>query len=241
MSVVAIIQARMGSTRLPGKVMRLLAGKPMIQRVVERAQRARGIDQVVVATTTLREDDALADFVSRNLPARLTRGPSEDVLARYHQAAVATDASTVVRITSDCPLLSPQVTARVVEEFHREKCDYASNAIVRTYPRGLDTEVTTRAALDQAHREATDPAHREHVTLYIVERPKLFRHHHVVDSENHSDLRWTVDTEDDFRLVAKIYDHFGADAAFDYADTLDLIRKNPSWSEINRHVEQKKR
>jgi spore coat polysaccharide biosynthesis protein SpsF len=241
MGVVAIIQARMGSTRLPGKVMRLLAGKPMIQRVTERVQRARKVDQVVVATTTLKEDDALADFVAKQLPVRVTRGPWDDVLTRYHEAAVATDASTIVRITSDCPLLSPQVTARVIEEFHREKCDYASNAVVRTYPRGLDTEVMTRAALDRSNREAKDPADREHVTQYINDHPDLFRMHDVVDSEDHSDLRWTVDTEDDFRLVEKIYGHFGTNAAFEYADVLDLIRKNPSWSEINRHVEQKKR
>jgi len=240
MKCVAIIQARLGSTRLPGKVLLPLAGKPMIARVVERARRVPGLDEVVVATTDLPVDDPLVDCLAM-LGVATCRGSEADVLDRYYQAAMVAHADVVVRITADCPLLSPRVSGRVLAELlaHRDLCDYASNAQVRTFPRGLDTEAFTFPALARAHAEAHTPAEREHVTPYLYRSGK-FRLRDVADSLDHSDLRWTVDTPADFELVRRIYEALAPDnPAFEYEEVLELLSRYPDWSDLNRDVPQK--
>lgn len=240
MKVVAIIQARMGSTRLPGKVLMDLAGEPMLARVVNRCRRAALLADVVVATTTQPADEAIARLCEeRGWPC--VRGSEDDVLDRYHQAAEARRADVIVRITSDCPLIEPAVVDRTVKEFldRQPGVDYACNVLPqRTFPRGLDVEVASRAALDRAWREDLNPAWREHVTLYIRRHPELFRLHGVMNDVDYSDLRWTVDEETDLALARRIYGHFGHDA-FSWGDVLALLAGHPDWSALNRSVKQK--
>ncbi len=172
---VAIIQARVGSTRLPGKVMKPLLGDPMLSIVVRRVARARTVDEVVVATTTLPEDDAIAALAASEGWA-LERGSETDLLERYLEAARAHEADVVVRITSDCPIIDPEVIDRTVAAFRDGDVDYASNTLEpRTYPRGLDVEVVSAGALELAGREDRDPAWREHATPYIYRHPESYR------------------------------------------------------------------
>jgi spore coat polysaccharide biosynthesis protein SpsF len=240
MKVVAIIQARMGSTRLPGKVLLDLAGEPMLVRDVNRVRRATLLHEVVVATTMESEDDAIVSLcASRGWSC--SRGSQDDVLDRYYQTAVAYDADVVVRITSDCPLIDPDVVDLVVREFLKRQpgIDYASNVLPhRTYPRGLDTEVMRFDALERAWREDTNPALREHVTPYIYRNEGRFRMHGVTSSVDHSAMRWTVDTPEDLGLVRHIYDHFGHDR-FSWLEVLAVVQRHPEWLDINRHVKQK--
>ena len=241
MRVVAIVQARTGSTRLPRKVLADLAGAPVLERVLTRLGRCRRLDEVVVATTDLPGDDVLAELCrARGWPC--SRGSEQDVLDRYYQAATAHDAEAVVRITSDCPLIEPAVVDRVVDEFlqRQPQLSYASNVIPRrTYPRGLDTEVFTFAALERAWREDKREAYREHVTPYIYNNPELFSVHCVEHEEDLSHLRWTVDTAEDMELVRRIYEALGGDD-FTWDEVRALLDRHPRWSEINRHMEQKK-
>ena len=240
MRVVAIIQARMGSTRLPGKVLLDLAGEPMLARVVNRTRRAQTLDEVVVAMTVKPTDDAIVDLCDeRGWPC--FRGSEEDVLDRYYRAAVAHQADVVVRITSDCPLIEPEVVDRVVREFleRQPEVEYACNVLPRrTFPQGLDTEVICLDALEQAWREDLNPAWREHVTPYICRNPDLFHIHGVIDEVDYSHMRWTVDTPEDLAFVRRIYNHFGHDR-FSWREVLTVLEQHPEWLEINQHVQQK--
>lgn len=239
-NVVAIVQARTGSTRLPGKVLAELAGEPMLARVLRRLARATTVDMVVVATTDLPEDDVLAELCRvRCWPC--FRGSGPDVLDRYHQAARAFAADLVVRITADCPFIDPEVVDRVVTAFLTAEPppDYAANVLPpRSYPRGLDTEVLSTGALSRAWRADADPATREHVTQYIVRHPEDFTLLPVVHDEDLSALRWTVDTPEDLAFARRVYDHFGDDD-FGWRDLLALLAQHPDWADVNRHVAQK--
>ena len=240
MKVVAIIQAHMGSTRLPGKVLLDLAGEPVLARCVNRARRAHTLDEVVVATTTQPADAVIVELCAeRSWPC--FRGSKEDVLARYYHAAIAHQADVVVRITSDCPLIEPEVMDRVVQEFlkRQPEVDYACNTLPRrTFPRGLDTEVLRFEVLERAWREDDNPAWREHVTPYIRRHPNLFHTHGITNEVDYSHMRWTVDTPEDLAFVRRIYDHFGHDR-FSWRDVLTVLEARPEWLEINRHVQQK--
>ena len=240
MNVVAIIQARMGSSRLPGKVMLDLAGEPMLARVVSRLRRAESLDEIVVATTNDPRDDALAALCAqRAWPC--FRGSEDDVLDRYHRAAAAHDAEVIVRITSDCPLIDPDVLDATIAGFlaGQPTTDYACNFHPRrTFPRGLDAEVFSRAALDRCWREAADPYSREHVTAFIYKNPHLFNLRGIESGGDWSHLRWTVDTPEDFELVRLISAHFGHDA-FTWREVLAAFEQHPEWAGLNRHVLQK--
>lgn len=235
MSVVAIIQARMGSSRLPGKVLEDIAGETMLGQVVARVRAARTIDEVVIATSTCAGDDQIVDEADR-LGAGVFRGSESDVLARYLGAARQYGASVVVRVTSDCPLLDPSVIDLVVESL-RWDVDYASNTHRRSFPRGLDVEVLFRETLERIARDATSQQAREHVTAYIVEKPAEFRVRHVVDSVDHSDLRWTVDTPEDLELIRQIYAL--STQRVPYHRLVELVRARPDLAAINAHVVQK--
>ncbi|HZQ72377.1 MAG TPA: glycosyltransferase family protein [Burkholderiales bacterium] len=240
MNAVAIIQARMGSTRLPGKVLRTLGTKSVLAHVVERVKRCSVIDAVVVATTSREADDAVEEE-ARAHGAAVFRGSEEDVLDRYHGAARRFGADTIVRITSDCPLLDASLTDAIVRRFlaARDGLDYLSNTLVRTYPRGLDTEVFSFAALDAAQREAREPHQREHVTPYIWEHPERFRVAQHTGTPDRSALRWTLDTEEDWRFLAAVFAAAGG-APGDTQALVELLERRPELAAINAHVEQKR-
>lgn len=235
---VAIVQARTGSTRLPGKVMLPLLGEPVLSRVVRRAVRARTLDEVVVATTTLPEDDPIAELAAAE-GRPVVRGSEDDLLNRYLAAARASDAEVIVRITSDCPLIDPAVIDRTVAAFRAGDVDYASNTLEpATYPRGLDVEVVARSALERAGREDRDPTWREHATPYIYRHPEIFRLLRVPAEDDHADRRWSLDTSEDYALIERIYEVLGRDD-FTWREALAVVEANPSWGSINSHVAQK--
>ena len=237
--VVAIIQARMGSTRLPGKVLEDLAGEPMLARVTSHTCRAKTLDATVVATTTQLAEDIIVHLCEgRGWP--YFRGSEEDALDRYYRAALAFNAAVIVRITSDCPLIEPEIVDRVVNEFlsHYPEVEYVSNNLQRTFPLGLDVEVMSFDALEKAWQEDCNPVLREHVTPYLRRHPEKFRTLNVANDIDYSYMRWTVDTIEDLTFIRKIYNHFQSDT-FTWREVLRLLEMHPEWLEINRHVQQK--
>jgi spore coat polysaccharide biosynthesis protein SpsF len=236
--VVAIVQARMGSTRLPAKVLQDVGGEPMLVRVMERAHRASLVDEVAVATTRHRRDDVIAELSARRgWPC--TRGSEDDVLDRYHDAASTHRADVVVRITSDCPLLDPAVVDVILGERSRgEGADYASNTIEpRTFPRGLDAEAFTVEALDAAWRGDHEAATREHVTPFLYRHPERFTLRGVTTDPDRSWMRWTVDTPEDLEVVRLLHSEVGPDAG--WHEMAEAMEAHPEWIAINRHVEQR--
>ncbi len=237
--VVALVQARMGSTRLPGKVLRDLAGATMLEHVVGRLRRATTLDEVVTATSVLPADDAVADLCRRRNIACF-RGSEADVLERFLQAARAFSADVVVRITADCPLIDPAVVDEVVGALlSTPDCEYASNVLPRrTYPRGLDAEAFYVDLLERLDREDKNPAWRQHVTEMVFQQPERFRIFNVVASEDLSRHRWTVDTAEDFALAAEIFAHFGSQP-FGLDELPAFLDERPALSALNAHVVQK--
>jgi len=239
---IAIIQARMGSQRLPGKVLEDVQGKPMLQRVIERAGASALIDRVVVATTTETGDDPIMTFgAAAGVP--VVRGHPADVLDRYMQAARAYGADIVVRLTADCPLLDPALTDNVIYALLESDppADLALNRIPgdRTYPIGLDVEVCTFQALERAWKEAHKMYQREHVLPYLYEEPSRFRVVHVRHSEDYGDLRWTVDTPQDLAFVRAVYSHFAPRDIFPWTDVLGYVQAHPEVAAINADVQHK--
>jgi len=230
--VVLIVQARLGSTRLPGKILRPLLGKLMLEWELERLKKAKRVDEFVLATTNKTEDDAVVGVGER---AEFTcfRGNENDVLDRYYHAAKEAKADVVVRVTGDCPLHDPEVVDRVVEHFFDSGADYAKTP--ENYPEGLDTEVFSFKALEDSWKEAKLPSEREHVTLFIRNHPERFR----IDSWrtgafDHSSYHWSVDTEADFRFVESVYENLGGDTMFHMNDVLALLEREPKLQEINK-------
>lgn len=238
MRIIAVIQARMGSSRLPGKVLRDIWGEGMLARVVQRARRAAGIDAVMVATTTEPVDQAIATECGR-LAVPCFRGASEDVLDRYYQLACRDGADAIVRITSDCPLLDPRVVESVVAAFRTANCDYVSNTLERTYPRGLDAEVFTAAALARAWREARRPHERVHVTPYVYQNPRAFRLLSVISDGSYGGHRWTVDTPEDLEFARAIYARLAGENDFGWREVLAVLDREPGLSQMNSDVPQK--
>jgi spore coat polysaccharide biosynthesis protein SpsF len=239
MNVVAIIQARMGSSRLPGKVLMDISGASMLSRVVNRTKQAKLLNQIVVATSDRSIDDAVVREADQ-LGVLSFRGSENYVLDRYYKAAQLFNADIVVRITSDCPLIDPSIIDKVVRAFLKSGADYASNGLVRTYPRGLDVEAFTMSALTKAWQQASNPYERIHVTPYIYENPTIFKLLSVSDSHDYSNYRWTVDTPEDLEFVRKIYERLDDKTSFSWHDILALCEKEPALTAINFHIEQKK-
>lgn len=238
MRTVAIIQARMGSTRLPGKVLMDLGGETVLSRVLNRVQRTTLVDQVIVATTTVLQDDVIVQAcLERGI--RSFRGSEDDVLGRYYHAAVESGADVVVRITSDCPLIDPQVIDATIRLFTNQGCDYASNVFPRTYPRGLDVEVFSSDALGRAWQEARSLHEREHVTPYLYEHPARFRQVSLRAAKDYSRHRWTLDTPEDLQLLRAIYARMGNRNDFSWTAVLDLLEREPELGDLNSHVMQK--
>jgi len=241
MRVVIISQARMTSTRLPGKVLREVLGKPLLEYHIERLRQVKQADEVVIATTTNDTDQPIIELCQR-LGVAYYRGSEEDVLSRYYEVAAHFGADVVVRVTSDCPLIDPGVVDEVISLYinNRDKYDYVSNSLQRTYPRGLDTEVFSMAALEKAYKEARTQSEKEHVTPYVYRHPELFRLGSCRGAVNYSQHRWTVDTPEDFELIRLILQElYPVNNRFTWLDVLSLLSKHPEWIEINADVKQK--
>ncbi len=240
MRTVAFIQAHMGSSRLPGKVLLDLAGSSVLSRVVARVRRFRRIDEAWVVTSILPVDDVI-EKACAGWKIPVFRGSDADVLDRFYRAARSARADACVRITSDCPLIDPGVSDRVIRAFQEASppVDYASNKIPQSFPRGLDTEVFTATALERAWREAKEPYQRAHVTIYLYENPGAFRLLPVTSDVDRAGWRWTVDTAEDLAFVREIYARFAPRDDFSWEEVLELLRREPALTEINRHVIQK--
>jgi spore coat polysaccharide biosynthesis protein SpsF len=230
---VAIIQARMASSRLPGKVLAELCGMPMLAVLLHRIKKTKGIDEVVVATTTSSADNFLVEWLIDN-NVNFFRGSEDDVLDRYWGCAKKYGAEIIIRVTADDPLKDPEIIARGLAEFGCKKdFDYVSNTIRPTFPEGLDIEIFSFHALDLAHKEARLNSEREHVTPYIWKNPSRFS---LRSFEMHPDLskwRWTVDKPEDLLFVRTVFSHFANNIEINYKDIIRLINENPRLAEIN--------
>lgn len=240
--VVAIIQARMAASRLPGKVLKEIAGKPMLQHVIERARRARRVNEVMVATTTDPSDDAVESFC-KEVGVSVFRGSMQDVLDRYYQAAKLIQADVIVRLTADCPLLDPALIDKVIDSFFHEKVDFAANRLPppfhRTYPIGLDVEVCSFAALERAWDDAIQPYEREHVMPYLYDQKGRFK---VLVMNYHADFgdqRWTVDTPQDLEVVRQVFARLSDKPDFTWLDVLALFQADSEIGQLNSGIHHK--
>lgn len=236
--VVAILQARISSRRLPGKVMKPILGRPMLARQLERLRRCRRVDDLVVATSDQPDDDPLAELCAAEGTACF-RGSLDDVLNRFHRCAVEQQADHVVRLTGDCPLADPAVIDEVIRFFHAGNYDYASNVLPPTFPDGLDVEIIRFSCLEEADREAVLPSHREHVTPFLRVHPECYRLGNYTGPADLSHLRWTVDEPDDFEFVRQVYERLYPDKPdFTTQDILDLLAHEPALQTINSKFER---
>lgn len=231
---VAIVQARMGSTRFPNKVMRQICGTPMIGLLLERLSKARRLDQIILATSTDPRNEKMVHYV-QNLGFQVFQGSEDDVLDRYYRAAEMVTADVVVRITGDCPLIDPELVDAVISEFQKRGVDYATNTMPPTYPDGLDIEVFRFKALQIAWKNAHESRQREHVTPFIRESKEFTK----INFPNDIDLsgeRWTVDEPEDFEVIQKIFEYFHPRRDFTWHDVLSLRNEHPEWFMVNRHL-----
>ena len=242
MKVVAIVQARMSSTRLPRKVMATICGKPVLLHIIDRLKECKLLDDIVIATTVNNIDDIIFNAVKNyDKSIGLFRGSEENVLERYYLAAKKFNVDVVVRVTSDDPLIDPTVVDDLISEFLMNSCDYVSNSLNRTFPLGLDAEVFSFDALERAHQNASQDYEREHVTPYIIENPDKFKLLNVSNNIDLSHLRWTLDTKEDFEFIDAVYQRiYPEKQMFFMDDVLDLLDKEPGLIDINKHIEQKK-
>lgn len=257
--VIAIIQGRMSSSRLPGKILADIAGQPMLQRVFLRTSRAASVNEAVFATTTDPSDDPVAEYCEFS-GISFTRGSLYDVLDRYYQTAKQAKADVVVRITADCPLIDPALIDDVVRTVISESStvDFAANRLPapwkRTYPIGLDTEVCTFEVLERAWKEAREPQHREHVMPYFYEGVNLITEHRTLQTgtsprgfnvallhhtTDFGDYRWTVDTPEDLEFIRQVYTRFDGRDDFTWEEVLDLVHSDPRLMQINAGVKHK--
>lgn len=238
MKTLGVIQARMSSTRLPGKVLRPIEDTTWLDLLVSRVSRSQKIDQLVLATTVKSSDDVLADWAkARGLG--VFRGSEPDVLSRFAETALAFGADLVVRLTSDDPLKDPDLIDQTWDLCVQHQADYASNNTPPRYPEGLDVEIMSAAALQRAHREARDPFEREHVTPYFKRHPEIFNAVHLIGDEDLSFLRWTLDTAEDEHFLTSVCQalaltkrHVG------YQDIITFCQSHPDLVEVNRHVQR---
>lgn len=238
MKTIAIVQARMGSTRLPKKILMDIEGKPALWHQIKRMQQSKLADRVIVATTTSPSDDLVYKFCIEN-KFDCFRGREEDVLDRYYRAAChygATEGDAIIRVTGDCPLVCPIVMDKVIKTFidNINKVDYVSNNHPATYPDGLDTEVFSFQALETAWREAELLSEREHVTPYITKNENMFKKLNVKDDIDLSHYRWTLDEDKDYEFFSAVFKHLYKEGEiFTTAQVLELLERNPEIAQIN--------
>ncbi len=237
-SMVAILQARVSSRRLRGKVLEPILGRPMLSRQIERLRRCRNLDRLVVATSDQPDDDALEGLCADE-GISVFRGSLDDVLDRFYQCAREAGAKHVIRLTGDCPLADPELVDSLIEFYLMQDVDYASNCRPPTLPDGLDAEVFSFEALATAWREAIDPFGREHVVPYVIDRPQRFRIANWRWSGDASGMRWTVDEAADLEFVRQVYQAlYPGKPAFGFHDVLDLLERHPELALINSGFER---
>lgn len=241
MKIIATIEARMTSSRLPGKVLMPVLEKPMLFYLVDRLRHVPSLDGIVLATTTNETDDVLETF-AMNQGIYCFRGSEEDVMTRVIGAGESVNADVIVEITGDCPIIDPEIVEQTIRVFKNNQADYVSNAHVRSYPDGMDTQVFRLETLKKSAAMTSDPLDHEHVTLHIRNHPELFSHLHLVaPPELHwPELGLTLDEPADFELLKLIIEHFAErEKPFSCLDTVRLLRANPQWSHVNAHVQRK--
>lgn len=241
MKTIIIVQARMTSTRLPGKILLPVLGTPLLEYQFKRLQRVKAVDGICIACTTNESDQPIVDL-ARKLGAEIYRGSEQDVLARYYEAARTLGAEHVVRVTSDCPVIDPGEMDKVINFYldRVDDLDYVSNVLIRSYPRGMDTEIFSFEALQAAHLDATESYEREHVTPFIYEHQERFRVANFAFEQDKSDYRLTVDTQDDFELISRIISAiYPSNNEFTIHDIHNVLAIHPEWLKINTHVRQK--
>lgn len=242
MKTLCIVQARMGSSRLPGKVIKPLCGVPLILHSLRRLKQCKTIDHVVLATSDQPENAPLVETAAKD-GFEVFSGSEDNVLSRYYEVARKHRPETVVRCTGDCPVLDPVITDHVIHMHHEFGADYTSNALIRSYPRGMDTEVFSFSVLEKTFAEASLPEEKEHVTPYIYRHRELFKIEDVVaPAEQHDpELRLCVDTVEDFQMMEAIFKGLYAEAPyFSLNKILDFLKTHPELLQINKNVEQKK-
>jgi spore coat polysaccharide biosynthesis protein SpsF len=241
MKIVATIEARMTSSRLPGKILRPILGKPTLELLIERLSRSKYIDTIVVATTVNSTDDVVEEL-AKKLAVGCYRGSEDDVLDRVLKAAQAYTADVIVEITGDCPLIDPTVIDQLIEIYLRDQYDYVSNTLRQTYPNGLDTQVFSRKTLEKVAELTQDPVDHEHVSLYIYEHPDQFTLFNLDSNfpKKYGKLRLTVDTIEDFEVIRSIYEElYPVNHSFSLNDVIGLLEKRPELMEVNRDIKQK--
>ena len=239
--IYAIIQARMGSSRLPGKIMLDLAGRPVLWHVIDRVNYSKYVNKIVVATSIESKNDEVRHFCDKNSVLCFS-GSEDDVLDRFYNAAInnsISDDDIIIRITADCPLIDPNIIDKTIERFLEVNADYASNTVIPTYPDGLDCEVMRFSALSKAWEDAKLKSEREHVTPYIRNHPELFKITSIENDEDISSLRWTLDEKEDYQLIKLIYDElYEENNIFLMDDILDFAKSNPNIKDINSRYQR---
>jgi spore coat polysaccharide biosynthesis protein SpsF len=230
MAILAIVQARMSSSRLPGKVLMDIEGIPMIGRQIERVRKAHLISEVIVATSVHASDDPLVDYLE-SIDVKVQRGPLDDVLQRFIEVLDRAQAEDFVRLTADCPLADPDVIDEAIQMFLESKCDYVSNTLVRTYPRGLDVEVTKSKVLRDVAEKNFDQMSREHVTYGIYTQPEVYSLGNLAQSRSQEKHRWTVDNVEDMHFVKNVYQYFlPKNIDFSQQDILNWLNESPEFA-----------
>ena len=235
--IILMIQARIGSNRLPEKVLKSIEGKPMIWHVINRVKKIPNLQQIILITTQKEEDNELAKIADEH-EISLFRGDENDVLNRHYECAVSNKADHIIRITGDCPLIDPNIVQKILEFYLENNYDYVSNTINPTFPDGLDTEIFSFKTLMDSNENAKLPSEREHVTPYITNHPEKFNLFNFENERDLSFLRWTVDEELDLQLIKKIYEKMRPDKIFRFDQVLNLFEQFPELSHINKGIER---
>jgi len=244
MKIGLIAQARMGSSRLPGKMLFPLAGKPVVVHILERLSRCQNVDQVILATSTASADAPLVAWTEW-LGMACFRGSEEDVLDRFYQAALQYELDVVGRVCADCPFIDPALIDAVVQHYLTlntggNKCDYLATFLDRTFPYGVDVEIFSFETLEKCHKDDIDLQSREGVTAHILTHQDQFQMANFSGDHDYGHHRWTLDTPDDFRLISKIYDTlYSIHPEFSWMDVIHLLEQHPEWSLLNAHVKQR--
>ena len=238
----AIIEARMTSSRLPGKVLMKILEKPTLELMIERVRRVQGLDEIIIATTTNATDDPIVEL-SRKLDVKIWRGSEADVLGRVVEAATTFGVDVVVEATGDCPLIDPVFLDNSIRVYKQGVGDCVSNAFVPSYPLGMDHYLISTKILQKADKETSDPLDREHVIRYVLNRPNIYKQYNLLAEPQHTypNLMLTLDTNEDFILIQKIFEKlYPGNPTFDLNDIIHLIEQSPDLAKINAHVRPKR-